>query len=82
MKNKRAEITYRYLIIDDNEYLDKEIQMIQTNLNSNKMEIIVYQDIVKGNEVLCTSADIKYSYNQVLCAIGDAYIGENSENPI
>ena len=77
MKNKHIKPIYRYLIIDDTEYSDKEIQTIQTNLYSNLMEIIVYRDIVNGNEVLCASADIKYSYNEVLCAIGDAYIDEH-----
>ena len=77
MKNKHIEPTYRYLIIDDTEYSDKEIQMIQVNLHSKLKKIMVYRDIVKGNEVLCASADINYSYNEVLCAIGDAYINEH-----
>lgn len=72
----------RNLIIDDLEYSDSEIQFIQKNIDKNKKQIYVFRDVINGNEALCAIASIHFSYNEVLCSIGDAYIGENSENPI
>lgn len=75
-------MAYRDLIIDDLEYSDEEIQMIQTNLLNNDKDITVYQNIINENNCLCAFADIKYSYNEVLCSIGDAYIGDAYDYPI
>lgn len=69
----------RNLVIDETEYSDSEIQFMQKAIDAKGLKVYLFRDIVNGYECLCAIANINYSYNEVLCIIGDAYIGENAD---